>query len=820
MDGMREEGNTNRRIERKVKILAKVELLSGLTRQELYEIAGDFRWEEYVKGTYIFQQDLEAHGFYVLVEGRADAFIKRQGREMIRLSSFGPGDAFGEVDLFTGKLASASVQCTEDCRVLALSAERFAYMLVRWPKLYAGFVTSLSQRLNLLNRELWEEGYRNFLRSGLQFQLKYRFYEYWGSPYSLREIEEKLGKLSETEENVLFLGERGTGKTLVAWLLHKKQYGENAPFIIVDGRHMDQQWGDILFETRQIPGNPEGAKSYCILKVAESGTLFIKDINMLSSRAQLKLAEVLSSRCAPCRIVATLQAEPEDLSVKLLPELKKFFTEEYRFLSLRERKRDIPVISARLLKKLADQHGRPAPMIDREATKMLLNHNFRQTNIAELIQIVERAFLIADGDVIGVEHLFFGPTGERIGRSFNLLMWKRFHSWVKEGLFPRRLQKTTFTIMILTVVALLFIPGEKSGDFGLTLVWGLWWPAIVISAFWIGRVWCGACPVSLAMEMIQKVYHLNRPVPNVLKKYDYLITTFLFVLVFWIEEMTDMRHNRLYGGLWLFTITSAAAVTGIIFTRHTWCRHLCPLGGLIGMASISGMVEVRADSEICLNKCTTHECYRGTGEVEGCPMSQHSAFLDSNQACKLCFRCVRNCPNDAVKVNLRVPAREVWHLVRVNQGFALFIGVALGILAPILYFGPLHGVWPEDRWRFWFSVTYWGTAVLTGLITWFIARPFREKAAPRRIKLVFAFIPVVIAGLIAYQLHFLPGAKSVLIGLGYIPRMGADGVFYIPLLRAGQAGAAFMGVLLTGFTIVMVLLRTGKLKNRRTSGGN
>jgi len=79
---------------------------------------------------------------------------------------------------------------------------------------------------------------------------------------------------------------------------------------------------------------------------------------------------------------------------------------------------------------------------------------------------------------------------------------------------------------------------------------------------------------------------------------------------------------------------------------------------------------------------------------------------------------------------------------------------------------------------------------------------------------------VVIAGLIAYQLHFLPGAKSVLIGLGYIPRMGADGVFYIPLLRAGQAGAAFMGVLLTGFTIVMVLLRTGKLKNRRTSGGN
>jgi len=236
------------------------------------------------------------------------------------------------------------------------------------------------------------------------------------------------------------------------------------------------------------------------------------------------------------------------------------------------------------------------------------------------------------------------------------------------------------------------------------------------------------------------------------------------------------------------------------------------------MASISGMVEVRADSEICLNKCTTHECYRGTGEVEGCPMSQHSAYLDSNHECKLCLRCVRNCPNDAVKVNLRVPAREVWHLVRVNQGFVVFIGVALGILVPIMCFGSLHQVWPEDVWRMKFSMAYWGTAILAGIITWLIARPFREKAAPRRIKLVFAFIPVVIAGFIAYQLYFLPGAKVILVGLGHITSMGKDHVSYIPALWVAQAGALLMGTIFTALAIIMVIIRTKRVAaaNRMT----
>jgi polyferredoxin len=246
---------------------------------------------------------------------------------------------------------------------------------------------------------------------------------------------------------------------------------------------------------------------------------------------------------------------------------------------------------------------------------------------------------------------------------------------------------------------------------------------------------------------------------------------------------------------------------GIIFTRHTWCRYLCPLGGFVGTASIGSAIEIRADPTVCLNKCTTHECYVGNGSIPGCPMFQHLPYVDNNLACKLCLNCVRNCPNGSVQLNLRVPAREVWHLVRVNQGFAVFIGVILAILVPLIYFETMQYTWPVSVWRLWFSLAYWGTAVSAGLITWFIAKPFKTQATSRRVKLVFAFIPLVLAGHIIYQLHFIVGGNSIFLGLGLKTPAGIQQVFYVSAFAVGATMAILIGLLLTAFAIIMVILR-------------
>ncbi len=796
----------------KLNLLSKVDLLSELNFKELNELADEFEWQEYSKGSFIIKEGENCRGFFVLVEGKAEVFINRKGHKPIQLNPFEPGDAFGEIDLFVGKPCSASVRCLEDCRLLLLKRKRFAFMLVRWPRLHAVFFRKLSQRVHWSNTSMMEAEHNNFLRSTLPLnQRKYRSYEFWGSAGSHKLLEINLEHMASRAGPTLLIGEPGSGKLLTSWFFHKKHFGVESPFIVMDGRHLDQEWGDSIFELQEDTARLSQVN--CLLDIARGGTLFIRNINLISPAAQLKLTRLLQGPELPCCVIGSVVADPQTLSVQLNPQLKDCFNKTIRVPPLRERKKDIPIIIDKLLEKLARQYQRKVPKLSQECLKLLLNHNYTRGNVAELVQIIERSFFLADGETIYLEHLFFGPTSYKPGFTYNLLSWNWLYKIVKRGTFPLSFQRISFGVLIFLIIMLLLLPKNQVTAYGSILIWGIWWPLIVTSAFGLGRLWCGICPVSYSMELARKIIRVDLPVPTIVKKYDYLISTFLFLFVFWIEAILNMRQNYSYTGIWLLTIMLAGTVTGIIFIRHTWCRHLCPLGALIGTASINGMVEVRTDPNICLNSCTTHECYRGSGKIEGCPMSQYPAYLDSNQACKLCLRCVRNCPNNAVKLNLRTPAREIWHLSRINQGYAIFIGVSLAILFPITYFEPLHSIWPRQQWIQWYSLVYWGTALLAGAITWFIARPFKTKLASKQIKFVFALIPLLVAGFMAYQLHFLPGANTFSVILYSKANGTSSEIAYISILRLSQAIAAFPGLVLTCIAIFMVFITTKKTKD-------
>ena len=176
--------------------LSKVELLSDLNAQELRELAADFRLVEYPQGADIIRQGQERHCFYVLVEGKVSAQVnKQQGSNSWPVNSFGPGDAFGEISLFSGNPSPVTIRCQQNCQVLVLDAEHFAAMLARWPKLYQRFIEKLSQNLNQVNLGLWEAKHKEFLRSALQqTHYEYKFYGIWGSPASTRKTEAKLAE--------------------------------------------------------------------------------------------------------------------------------------------------------------------------------------------------------------------------------------------------------------------------------------------------------------------------------------------------------------------------------------------------------------------------------------------------------------------------------------------------------------------------------------------------------------------------------------------------------------------------------------------------
>ncbi|MDP4126055.1 MAG: cyclic nucleotide-binding domain-containing protein [Bacillota bacterium] len=800
-------------IDDKAYSLSKIELLSNLSSAELAELANDFQWETFDSGSEIIKQGQEEHSFYILIKGKAEVMICKEGHSVKRVRSLGPGETFGEFSLLNGKAAETTILCQDNCLVLALNSEGFARMLLRWPKLYQTFIGRLTENLNELNLMLSEAKYKEILRSALQLtQYKDKFYGLWGGPRTTKEVERKLEELVQPKGHLILIGERGTGRQMMAWYVHQRQSGTEAPFVVVDGRRFDQQWGDII---REPVSHEDSSAIYNsnLFDIAEGGTLFIREINLISPLNQLKLAQLINAQENKCFVIGSLNSEPEGLQRTIIPELRECFAHAYEIPPLRKRKRDIPILAQGFLEKLAQKNHRTVPTLNQEATRLLLSHHYKQGNVSELIQVIERAFFIAEHDVIGLEQIFFGPTAERNGYTINLLGWSKLKSLLLKGTLIGGLRQASATLFIVLVLLLLFTPQVTVSTKIFALVWGLWWPALALISPFLGRLWCTVCPFSTIMDFVQKRVHKNRAIPESIIKYDYLIVSFLFLMIFWIEVTTDMRSSPRYTGILLLSIQASAIIIAVLFPRHTWCRHFCPLGGFIGTASVGSMLEVRSDASVCLNKCTTFDCYVGTGNVPGCPMSQHLPYLDNNLDCKLCFNCVRNCPNGSVQVNLRLAGREVWHLVRVNQGYVVFIGVMLGILVPLIYFEPFQRIWTPISWKVWFSACYWGSGLIGGMLAWMIAKPFKTKAASQRVKLIFAFTPLVLAGHIMYQVALVPGIRSVLFGVGLKTNSGLQS-FYVPATVIAHGIAITFGLVLTGVTIALVLSQS---KEKRTA---
>ena len=115
-------------------------------------------------------------------------------------------------------------------------------------------------------------------------------------------------------------------------------------------------------------------------------------------------------------------------------------------------------------------------------------------------------------------------------------------------------------------------------------------------------------------------------------------------------------------GVLLLIMTTAVIVSGAFFARRTFCRYLCFLGGLSGNYARTGVVALRANTDICATCDAKAACFNGTDTTKPCPLFTFPRTMDSNAACNLCAECVKSCPNDAITISVRKPtSRAVVH---------------------------------------------------------------------------------------------------------------------------------------------------------------
>jgi polyferredoxin len=255
---------------------------------------------------------------------------------------------------------------------------------------------------------------------------------------------------------------------------------------------------------------------------------------------------------------------------------------------------------------------------------------------------------------------FDRQPGEPLGRD---ILKNRFVS----ALLRSRWYPGAFQIPIAAVFGLVayeLLAGSPSAhhNAGTALMWVLWWPLLPLLYVLFGRLWCAVCPFAALSDLVQKLVGANRPVPPFLKRYGIWIIDATFLAITWADHVVGIVQSPWGSGILLLLLTFAVIVSGAFFQRRTFCRYLCFLGGLSGNYSRTGMLALRADTDICATCTAKAACYNGTDTVAACPLFSFPRTMDSSSNCNLCANCIKSCPNDAISIRVRKPTHELWFL--------------------------------------------------------------------------------------------------------------------------------------------------------------
>jgi two-component system nitrogen regulation response regulator NtrX len=240
-----------------------------------------------------------------------------------------------------------------------------------------------------------------------------------GRSPALQRLRGEIRQAAPTNGRVLITGENGTGKELIARLVHQQSRRRDKRFVEINCAAIP----DDLIESELFgvmkghgPGADKDKKGKLLL--ADGGTLFLDEIGEMSLKTQAKLVRaIVSQKFEPlgaaepvafdARIVAASSRPLKDLIFQGKFKEDLFFKLNVIPMTippLRERTEDIPLLIAYFLKYYAAEYGKKPKTMHKDALKAFLNYPW-PGNVSELMNVIERFVIMVEEAEIGPKHL-------------------------------------------------------------------------------------------------------------------------------------------------------------------------------------------------------------------------------------------------------------------------------------------------------------------------------------------------------------------------------------------------------------------------------
>jgi len=144
--------------------------------------------------------------------------------------------------------------------------------------------------------------------------------------------------------------------------------------------------------------------------------------------------------------------------------------------------------------------------------------------------------------------------------------------------FPISLRVLTFIAFIFLILIGFTSPSKdpffismlSKTNLTTSFIWRLWWPLVVLSAVFLGRVWCMICPMEMVTRFFAKIGFKFRRPGWVLS--GWVIPVFYMVILIFGVTLLQIDQNTKYTSWYLLGIMGVAVLTGIVFGKNTFCR--------------------------------------------------------------------------------------------------------------------------------------------------------------------------------------------------------------------------------------------------------